>query len=341
VKFLLVNLCLAITCGYCNAQTHTIVTNLQYRLTQSDDLGDVTPAPFANARTLRIEQGGDLLLQDCLDNPQKWARDSLLFRLGHRHAASTTSCREHSSPSMHVVFYPRPDGSQEARIHFDLHGPRAPVRHFGELVRNRLTFGRTSEYAVYRGLVKGRGDPNIAVPPAAYDFSAHARAYYKAAFGPSALAGAVISGTTNALISRDSDWGAGGSRYSNRVQASLAQHILRQSIEFGVGAALQQDQAFAISNEQQFGRRVKSALYHSLFVPGRGGDELAFPRIAAALGTSWITYGWHPWRQQAPNPWVGTAIRLSNYALASFWTEFRPDIKRQLSKSLQVFKRKP
>ena len=31
-----------------------------------------------------------------------------------------------------------------------------------------------------------------------------------------------------------------------------------------------------------------------------------------------------------PTDWVGTAIQLSRYALASYWHEFRPDVKRQL-----------
>jgi hypothetical protein len=327
---------LLVTCLSSYGQTHNLPTNLQYRLTQGD-LGDVTPAPFRNSRTLGIEQGGDLLLQDCLDHPLKWARDSMVFRLGHRHAASTTSCREYTSPSMHVVFYPRGDGSHEARIHFDLHGPRDPVGHFGEVVRNRLTFGRTSEYAVYRGLAKARDDPNTPVPPPAYDFSAHLATYYKAAFGPSALARGVFTGGVRAMIGREPAWGQGTTRYRNHVEANLVQNVLKQSIEFGVGAALQQDETFATSHQERVGARVKSALYHSLFVQGRGGNELAFPRIAAAVGTSWITYQWHPWTQEAPNPWVGTAMQLSRYALASYWHEFRPDIKRQLTK----LKRKP
>ena len=95
----------------------------------------------------------------------------MFFRLAHRHALSSTSCRERSSPSMHVVSHPLEDGSIETRIHFDLHGPNNPLGHFGELVRNRLTFGRTSEYAVYRGLVQNRNDPDTAVPAPAYDFS--------------------------------------------------------------------------------------------------------------------------------------------------------------------------
>ncbi len=254
----------------------------------------------------------------------------MLFRLAHRHAASSTSCRELASPGMHVVSVPRPDGTRETRIHFDLHGPRNPIGHFGEVVRNRLTFGRTSEYEVYRGLMKRQGAANI--PPPAYDLGAHFRAYYRGTFGVSALAGAAFSGSARAMLSQRPEWGEGSERFSNRVEAALIRNTLQRSIEFGVGAALQQDETFKTSGEEAMGRRLRLALYHSVFVKGRGGDELAFPRIAAALGTTWVTQRWHPWTTDTQNVWVGTAIVLSSYVLKSYWHEFRPDIKRELAR---------
>lgn len=231
---------------------------------------------------------------------------------------------------MHVVSVPLADGTRETRIHFDLHGPRNPIGHFGEVVRNRLTFGRTSEYEVYRGLMKRRGDPNI--PPPAYDLREHFREYYRGTFGVGAFAGAALSGTAHAMMSGAPAWGDGNERYMNRVEAALVRNTLRRSIEFGVSAALQQDESFETSGEESLGRRVRSAAYHSLFVKGRGGDELAFPRIAAAIGTSWVTQKWHPWTTDTQNVWVGAAIVLSTYVAKSYWHEFRPDLKRELAR---------
>jgi hypothetical protein len=336
LKFLGIVLYLFASGAFCDGQVHSLVTNLQYRLT-SGDLGEITPAPFSNSRTLRIEKGGDLLLKDCREQGLKWAQDSILFRLAHLHAASSISCRERSSPSMHVVSYPMADGSIETRIHFDLHGPNNPLGHFGEIVRNRLTFGRTSEYAVYRGLVRSRKDPNTAVPAPAYNYSAHAADFYKAAFGPRVFATAVLVGAARSAVSRNPNWGDGRARYVNRIEANLANNAIRQAIEFGVAAALQQRQTAGRSNEEQFGKRMKSALYRSFIVPGRGGDELAFPRIAAALGAGWTAHAWHPWSVQAPDPWVGTAINLSRYVLRSYWREFRPDIKQQFDRGRRLF----
>ena len=66
---------------------------------------------------------------------------------------------------------------------------------------------------------------------------------------------------------------SGDSRYVNRMAANLAGTAVRRGIEFGVAAALQQDQTFRVSQEERFGRRMKAALYNSMFVPGRGGND--------------------------------------------------------------------
>ncbi len=134
------------------------------------------------------------------------------------------------------------------------------------------------------------------------------------------------------MLSSAPEWGAGRERYANRMEAAIVRRTMQQTIEFAVGAALQQDETFQTSGEEALGRRMRSALYHSLFVKGRGGEELAFPRIAAALGTSWVTSNWHPWRTDSQNVWVGTAVVLSQYAVRSYWYEFRPDIKRELAR---------
>src|SRR5690242_133149 len=109
--------------AFAGQEPQSLVSNLQYRLTWGD-LGEIVPAPFKSFRGLRISNGGDALLQQCMQNPDKWSKDPLLYRFGHHGPFSTIGCRERTSPSVHVVFYARPDGSREAWIHFDLYGPQ-------------------------------------------------------------------------------------------------------------------------------------------------------------------------------------------------------------------------
>jgi hypothetical protein len=337
LKYYFVVLSVAGLAGIANAQSPDLVSNLKYRLKQGD-MGDVVPGPYRNTRTLLIQEGGDELLKNCLADPEHWTIDPLIFRFGHTSPLSTIGCREKTSPSVHVVFYRQTDGSRVARLHFDLYGPHNPIAHFSELLKNRLTFGRTSQYDVHRNLVKNEKE-DVPVPARQYDYSSHARDYFNKTFGASSVASAMFTAGASATFSRSDAWGTGFDRYSNRFAANMARQTLRRSIEFGASALLQQDEAYTPSLEDSIGRRIRSALFHSFFVPGRNGNELAFPRLAAAVGTGFIVSKWHPWQQQDINPWMQTTTILSSYVLKSFWQEFKPDIKNALKKSTSALNR--
>lgn len=312
----------------CGEESHTLESNVQYRLSWGD-LGppsEIVTGPADASRTLRMATGAEALLKDCLDNPGHWHNDTLLFRFGHLHPFSTIGCRERSSPSMHVVFYKLPSGEHEARVHFDLNAPQNIVGHSTEVLRNRMTFGRTSEFEVYRGLVRSNPNASEPVPEPKYDLGTHTREYLLKAFGPRATGFAIASGMATVGIHRATGWGSQPHRYIDRISTNLLRNATSQTIEFGSSAFLRQDQTFVPQHQSGFSRRMRSAAYRTLFVPGRGGDELAFPRIAAALGTPWVMRPWHPGLESPPNPWGQSAIIFCQYALRSYWAEFKPDI---------------
>jgi hypothetical protein len=63
-------------------------------------------------------------------------------------------------------------------------------------------------------------------------------------------------------------------------------------------------------------------------VPWCDGHELALPRLAAAAGTAWTKHSWHPGEKATPNVWSKAGWILARYALSSYWTDFKPGIKR-------------
>lgn len=322
----------------CHAQAipevpnHTIASNLRLRFSRGD-LGDVLPAPQESRRAVRIAQGGDLLLSACKEHPETWSRDPLIGRLAHRDAWSTIGCRERSSPGLHVVFYRTPEGEREAWAHFDLHGPENTVLHLSEVVRNRLTFGRTSEFDVYRGLLRQDSDADSIAPR--YDFNEHAREYLRSTFGPQTLGAGVVSAIASTTFRNISGIGVENGGYPNRIAFNLATNTIAKSIEFGTAAFLQQEQGFSASGERGFRKRSAYALYRTFMVPGRDGDELAFPRIAAAAGTAWMIHRWHPWQEAQPNVLTLAGWILARYALRSYWTEFKPEILHVTRKMLR------
>jgi hypothetical protein len=330
VKNLILLALLTAATSLAQAPNHDLVTNLSYRI-QRGDLGDIVPAPFESFRGLRIAKGGEALLKECLNNREKWSRDPLINRFGHHQPMSTIGCRERSSPSLHMVFFKTATG-REVWLHFDLHGPGNLVGHAEEVMRNRLVFGRTSQYNVYRGLVRQEDGPGIdEVPPKRYDFGEHAREYLNQTFGPSTLGAAALTAAVSSGVHEVLGQGEAFNRYQNRVELNLVRQTMQKSIEFGASALLQQDEHFVTSNETAMGKRLRSALYRSFTVKGSNGDELAFPRIAAAVGTGWFMHEYHPWwPEHDPNPWLASGIMLSKYVMQSFWHEFRPEIKSRI-----------
>src|SRR5262249_23613581 len=150
---------------------------------------------------------------------------------------------ERSSPDLHIVFHRTASGEREAWAHFDLHGPQNTLLHLTEVLRNRLTFGRTSEYEVYSGLVRRDPQSLEPLPPPRYDLSEHAKQYLRSTFAPETLGvGAALSAAGTAL--RGVVQGEPSENvYSDRVVGKLARNVMAKSIDFGASAFLQQEQA--------------------------------------------------------------------------------------------------
>lgn len=313
----------------------TIESNFRYRQSWGElgTPGIISSEPADSTRALHLTGDVATILRLCENSP-KWQKDPIIFRLAHKNPGSSIGCREKASPSVHAVFYKKENGEREAWVHFDLHGPQNPIVHLTEVFRNRMTFGRTSEYEVYRGLLKSQHAEFL--PPPRYDLGEHAKQYLKSVIGPRAISSAVASGSSSLTLRKVMGADTAGRTYHDRILLNLAQNGVSQSIEFGTAAFLQQDQTFHTSREGGFVRRSRAALHNAFFVPGREGEELAFPRIAAALGTPWVMRPWHPGQIAPPNPWLQSVFMMGRYIARSYWAEFKPDFQRALRRTFHT-----
>lgn len=341
---------LAIVCASASAQSsHTLVSNFEYRQEWGDlgAVGSISATPTHDRRAVLLTGDIDTILNLCLTSPD-WRKDRIYTRLAHNDWFSTVSCRNKQNPSLHTVFYKRQDGTREAWAHFDLHGPQNTWMHATEVVRNRMTFGRTSQLDVYRSLVQEKTRlmppepwaPAEFVPPGRYDYKAQAKRYLRNIVGPSAITATVALGSSGATMRQMLGAGATGDRHLDRIGYALAQNATLQSVEFGFSAFLHQDETFRPSGKTGVGKRSAKALLHTVVAPGRDGPEVAFPRIAAAMLTPRVLYGFHP-GLSAPvaSPWQQTAFLMGRYMLRSFWVEFKPDLTRALRRSVPEFLR--
>jgi hypothetical protein len=326
------------------ADVHTTESNFEYRLAIGG-LGmpdGITVGSIEPSRAVRLSGDTADLLKTCQTDSNVWHIDPLWERLFHGSPRTTIGCREKTNPSLHVVFYKTRDGARETWAHFDTYGPGNPIFHAGEVFRNRLTFGHTSGYDVYRGLVRMKLQTNPEgelIPPPRYDFKENAKRYFWKAVSPTAIVIAGATGATSLAIRNEVLPGTTTQTYWDRIQTNLVRNAVLQSTEFTASAFLQQDETFRRSTKAGLGPRMGFALHRTFFVPGREGDEIAMPRIAAAITTPWILKTYHPGLAEPQDPWPQIGWLLGRYIAESYWTEFKPDIEAGLRKIFHLPRR--
>ncbi len=141
-------------------QEHTITLNIQYRVNQ----GGLPKLGFGIERPRNVEviEGGEELLQSCLNDSATWTEDPFLFRLAHTHAASSQSCRENRSPSLHAIFRKVPGEPLHVWMHLDGHGSRTlgiRMVHLGEVLYHKITFQNNDQDRMFENLERSFSRP--------------------------------------------------------------------------------------------------------------------------------------------------------------------------------------
>jgi len=125
--------------------------------------------------------------------------------------------------------------------------------------------------------------------------SERARKYIVGAFGPGALVRAAAGGAIAQSSPAPKEWGGGAEAYADRVGNVLAQHVIREALEFGGSAVLKEDNRYFRSAKTGFFKRSTHAMA-SLFVArdDAGGEHFAYSRFGAVVGSSFISRIWQP-----------------------------------------------
>jgi hypothetical protein len=121
------------------------------------------------------------------------------------------------------------------------------------------------------------------------------KAYFLGAFGPAAIARAALSGGLTQWTGNPKEWGGGAEAFGERFGNSLAEHIIRKTLESGAAAALHEDNRYVRSTESGFFRRSKHAVVSAFVARNEAGQEhFAYSRVGGALGASFISRIWQP-----------------------------------------------
>jgi len=79
------------------------------------------------------------------------------------------------------------------------------------------------------------------------------------------------------------EWGGGAEGYGRRTGIGFAQHFIRGTLEYGVSAALHEDNRYFVSGQAAFFGRTKYAVLTTLLARHDNGDQsFSFSHIASA-----------------------------------------------------------
>ena len=180
------------------------------------------------------------------------------------------------------------------------------------------------------GVVGGTG-PNNAPSYAPLTTSERLRQYLLSAFGPGAILSAAAFGGIGQWNDRPKEWKEGSEAYGERFGNSLAERIIRKTLEAGAAAALHEDNRYFKSTETGFGKRLKHAV-GSVFVARNeaGQEHFAYSRFGSAVGESFISRIWQPPSESEPGD---AAVNFgATMAVDIGWNVFREFCPKRLGR---------
>jgi hypothetical protein len=315
---------------------HTITSNIQYRLSQ----GGLPKLSFGieKAKNVEVTEGGEELLQNCLNDSALWTEDPLLFRLAHTHAASIQSCRENRSPSLHAIFRKTPDEPLQAWLHLDGHGAQtlgSRMAHLSEVLYHKITFQNNDQDRMFENLERSFSNPLSTSSAGAIPLDAGDRLTLftdKTVTQVQPYAASVLSSAFFQLFSQAAVWGRGTDRFTNHLVASFTQRLATYGIQSGAAAALHEDLRYRPSLSRNVWKRTGHALLSTFVLETPRGPDIALANIVAAVGSGMIINATLPGRENSYHPgvWKFTGRNLLGFAEGNLWNEFKPDIKHFL-----------
>ena len=182
------------------------------------------------------------------------------------------------------------------------------------------------------GSVWAQEDANRAaqpVPPAKthpkFTQTERTREYLKELFDPLSVVESSASAGWGLLRDRPYEWGEGGAGFGRRFASSYGQHIVQDTIEFGVANALHEDNRYRPSGRKGIGPRLVYALEMTLQSRDQDGNrQVSYSKIGSLAGSSMISRLWQPHstgsaRDGAVSFGVAVAFSASLNVVREFW----------------------
>jgi len=173
-----------------------------------------------------------------------------------------------------------------------------------------------------------------AIVQAAVQSHPYRRQYLKDTFGAGAAArvgaGAAIQHARNS----PHEWGGGVAGFGKRLGSAFGQHVVKNSIQFGVASIRHEELGYRRSGQRGFGPRMKYALVSTVVThkTTTGKRTPALGRLSGDFGSGFISRAWQPARLHTFGSGLATGgIMLGVDAGSNVVREFWPEIRHSHS----------
>jgi hypothetical protein len=130
------------------------------------------------------------------------------------------------------------------------------------------------------------------------------------------------------------EWGGGAEAYGERVGNGFAEHIINRTVQYGMAAALHEDNRYFVSGQTGFFRRTKYAIKSTLLARHDNGNQyFSFSRIGGAASAGFISRLWQPRSTNSAGDGAESfGITMGSDIGFNVFREFWPDLKRHFRK---------
>jgi hypothetical protein len=130
------------------------------------------------------------------------------------------------------------------------------------------------------------------------------------------------------------EWGGGAEGFGERVGNAYAEHVIHRTLQYGVSAALHEDNRYFVSGQSGFFQRTKYAVMSTLRARhDNGSQSFSFSRVGSAAGTAFISRAWQPRSTtSAGDGAVSFGVTMGSDIGFNMFREFWPDLKRHFRK---------
>jgi len=179
----------------------------------------------------------------------------------------------------------------------------------------------------------GGAASEVAVQPAHVPMSQEQRRhqYFRNLISPLSLASSAASAGIGQARDAPAAWGEGGQGYARRFGSSFAQHLVRETLVYGVSSVLHEDNRFVPSDEPTAAGRLRDAVAGTfLATKDDGSRSVSVSKITGLAGSAFLSRLWQPpGHRSAGNAGTNIAIGVGVAVGFNVAREFVPRIFRR------------